>query len=75
MRGSIPPLPCTSSWRGAWLRRGYVFMVLYFVKHRDNFTFTIFLPRKYNHLNYTSSHLAPFLFFLFNGFSWRIQVG
>jgi hypothetical protein len=26
MRGAIPPLPNTSSWRGAWL------------KHRDNFT-------------------------------------
>jgi hypothetical protein len=28
MRGDIPPLPNTSSWRGAQL------------KHRDNFTFT-----------------------------------
>jgi len=28
MRGAVPPLPNTNSWRGAWLK-----------KHGDNFTF------------------------------------
>jgi hypothetical protein len=32
MSGAIPPLPNTSSWRGAQL------------KHRDNCTFTFYLP-------------------------------
>jgi hypothetical protein len=32
IRGAIPPLPNTPSWRGAYL------------KHRDNFTFTRFIP-------------------------------
>jgi hypothetical protein len=33
MRGAIPPLTNTPSWRGAQL------------KHRDNFTFTFSVPR------------------------------
>jgi len=31
MRGAVPPLPHTPSWRGAQL------------KHRDNFTFTLYV--------------------------------
>jgi hypothetical protein len=29
MRGAIPPLPSTSSWRGAWLRTGTFYLYLY----------------------------------------------
>jgi hypothetical protein len=39
MHGAITPLPNTSSWRGAKLNNGYVFMVWYLVKHRDNFAY------------------------------------
>jgi hypothetical protein len=39
MRGAILPLPNTSSWCSAKLRTGYVFIVWYLVKHKDNFTF------------------------------------
>jgi len=35
MCGAIPPLPRSSSWRGAYLLTGHVFMTLYLVKHRD----------------------------------------
>jgi hypothetical protein len=38
MRGAIPPLPNTSSWRGAYLSKRYVLTVWRLVKHRDNFT-------------------------------------
>jgi len=38
MRGAISPFHNTSSWHGAWLSTGYVFMAWYLVKHRDNFT-------------------------------------
>jgi uncharacterized membrane protein len=41
MRGAITPLPHASSWHGSWLSTGYVFIVWYLVKHRDNFTFTL----------------------------------
>jgi hypothetical protein len=40
MRGVILPLTNTSSSRGALLS-GYVFTAWCFVKHRDNFTFTL----------------------------------
>jgi len=36
--------PNTSSWNDMYLSKGYIFMVWYLVKHRDNFaclTFTI----------------------------------
>jgi hypothetical protein len=39
MLGAIPPLLHTSSWRGAYLSVGYVYMAWYLVKPRDNFTF------------------------------------
>jgi hypothetical protein len=34
MRGAVPPLPDTPSWRGAELKT-----------HRDNFTFTYIFPK------------------------------
>jgi len=37
----IPPVPRTSSWRGAQLSEGYYFMTWYLVKHTDKFTFTL----------------------------------
>jgi len=39
-RRAIPPFTHTSSWRGALLSRGYVFMPWYLSKFRENFTFT-----------------------------------
>jgi predicted phosphodiesterase len=33
--------PNTSSWQSAYLSNGCDFMAWYFVKHRDNFTFTL----------------------------------
>jgi len=41
MRGAIPPLTHTSSWRGVQLRNGYFFMAWCLVKLRDNFTFPV----------------------------------
>jgi hypothetical protein len=41
MRGDIPPLHHTSSWRGASLGDRCVFIAWYFVKYRDNFIFTL----------------------------------
>jgi hypothetical protein len=41
MCGTIPPLPHMSAWHGAWLSTGYIFMVWYLLKHRDNFAFTL----------------------------------
>jgi hypothetical protein len=41
MHGAIPPFPNMSSWRGAGLSTGYIFMTWYLIKHRENFTVTI----------------------------------
>jgi hypothetical protein len=38
MRGTMPPLPHTSSWHGAYISIKYIFMALNLLKHRDNFT-------------------------------------
>jgi hypothetical protein len=35
MRGTIPSLPNTSSWRGAYLNSEYFFTAWYLVKHRE----------------------------------------
>jgi len=40
MSGDIPTFTHTSSWHGAYLSTGEVFMVWDSVKHSDNFTFT-----------------------------------
>jgi hypothetical protein len=53
MRGAIPPLPNTPSWRNAQLRR----------KHRDKFTF-IFYVRTYIH---TYIHTVTDLHMYING--------
>jgi hypothetical protein len=37
MHGTTPPVPHTSSWCGAYLSTGYIFMAWYLVKARDNF--------------------------------------
>jgi hypothetical protein len=42
MHGAIPAHPHTSSWHDVYLSTGYIFMVWYLDKHRDNFTFTVF---------------------------------
>jgi hypothetical protein len=40
--GVRSPWNCTSTpWRDAWLGTGYVFMALYLVEGRDNFTLTL----------------------------------
>jgi len=45
-----------------WLSTGYVLMVLYLVKHREKFTFTLILPcysvRYINFLGDGDSHLS-----------------
>jgi hypothetical protein len=33
MHGTIPPLPNTSSWRGAYLSKGQLYLYLYLVRH------------------------------------------
>jgi hypothetical protein len=38
LRGAIPPLPSTSSWRNVLLSTEYVFMTWYLVKHTYRFT-------------------------------------
>jgi hypothetical protein len=39
MRGAMPPFHHKSSWRDAFLSTLYIFMTLFLVKHRDDFTF------------------------------------
>jgi hypothetical protein len=44
MCGVIPPLPHTTSWCDALLNTGYIFLALWLVKHKGNFTFNFTLP-------------------------------
>jgi len=41
MCGGIIPLPCTFSWHGTKLSRGYILMVWYLLKPSENFTFRV----------------------------------